>query len=239
MTRLYGRKEQSAKCRPGSRRMSSLWRAMPWPADRKQPERRRRACGPELRRSVQRRSPRCTRSDGPRTSQSWSPACGRRGCPNRADGHAPSPPVCMAAPVRRCLFFASLWGARPGTGPILKPFLFFQQSGDGRRGHPIFRLMAMKPEAWLRVTPEGLCCVPGGFHIDPVQPIERAVVTHGHSDHARPGHRHVLATPETIAIMRRRLGEEGETSYQSIGYGEVVRLGDVTLRLVPAGHVLG
>ena len=99
--------------------------------------------------------------------------------------------------------------------------------------------MPPKPETWLRVTPEGLCCVPGGFHIDPVQPVERAVVTHGHSDHARSGHRHVLATPETIAIMRRRLGEEGETSYQSVGYGELVRLGDVTLRLVPAGHVLG
>jgi putative mRNA 3-end processing factor len=99
--------------------------------------------------------------------------------------------------------------------------------------------MPPKPETWLRVTPKGLCCVPGNFHIDPVQPVDRAVVTHGHSDHARPGHRHVLATPETALIMRRRLGDEAGTTYQELTYGEAVRLGDVTVRLVPAGHVLG
>jgi putative mRNA 3-end processing factor len=99
--------------------------------------------------------------------------------------------------------------------------------------------MPPKPETWLRVTPDGLHCAPGGFHIDPVQPVERAVVTHGHSDHARAGHRHVLATPETVAIMRRRYGDDGATVYQVMAYGERVRLGDVTLRLAPAGHVLG
>jgi putative mRNA 3-end processing factor len=72
-----------------------------------------------------------------------------------------------------------------------------------------------------------------------VQPVERAVVTHGHSDHARAGHRHVLATPETVAIMRRRHGDDGTATYQAVPYGERVRLGDVTLWLVPAGHVLG
>jgi putative mRNA 3-end processing factor len=99
--------------------------------------------------------------------------------------------------------------------------------------------MPPKPETWLRVTPEGLHCAPGGFHIDPVQPVERAVVTHGHSDHARAGHRHVLATPETVAIMRRRYDDDGAATYQALAYGERVQLGGVTLRLAPAGHVLG
>jgi putative mRNA 3-end processing factor len=99
--------------------------------------------------------------------------------------------------------------------------------------------MPPKPETWLRVTPNGLFCVPGGFFVDPVRPVERAVVTHGHSDHARAGHRHVLATPETVAIMRRRHGDDGATAYQALAYGKHLRLGDVTLRLAPAGHVLG
>lgn len=69
--------------------------------------------------------------------------------------------------------------------------------------------------------------------------MERAVVTHGHSDHARPGHGAVLATPETIAIMRARHGGNGAASMQALRYGEPVRLGEVAVRLVPAGHILG
>ncbi|GAA0572453.1 ligase-associated DNA damage response exonuclease [Craurococcus roseus] len=96
------------------------------------------------------------------------------------------------------------------------------------------------PETWLRVTPEGLHCLPGGFTVDPVRPVERAVVTHGHADHARPGHRAVLATPETLAIMRARMGEgrAGE-SQQPIRPGEEVTHNGVRIRLAPAGHVLG
>ena len=95
------------------------------------------------------------------------------------------------------------------------------------------------PRTWLKPTPNGLYCVPGDFFIDPAQPVERAVITHGHGDHARSGNRHVLATPETLAIMRTRLGEEAGVSLQPLGYGETIRLGDVVLRLAPAGHVLG
>ncbi|HEY0835020.1 MAG TPA: ligase-associated DNA damage response exonuclease [Azospirillum sp.] len=91
----------------------------------------------------------------------------------------------------------------------------------------------------MRVRPEGLFVEPGGFFIDPVRAVERAVVTHGHSDHARPGHRHVLATEGTLAIMRQRLGEGAGASQQALGYGEAIRIGDTTVRLVPAGHVLG
>jgi len=98
---------------------------------------------------------------------------------------------------------------------------------------------AAPPETWLRKTPAGLYCAPGDFHIDPLEPVPRAVITHGHGDHARPGHAHVLATEGTIAIMRRRYGELAGGSLQSARYGERVALGDMSLTLVPAGHVLG
>jgi putative mRNA 3-end processing factor len=98
---------------------------------------------------------------------------------------------------------------------------------------------APRPETWLRVTPGGLYCAPGGFFIDPTQPVDRAVVTHGHGDHARPGNRHVLATPETLAIMRARYGEDAGGSLQSVGYREPVTIGGVGVTLAPAGHVLG
>src|SRR5262245_528098 len=94
-------------------------------------------------------------------------------------------------------------------------------------------------EDWLKLDGAGLCCAPGGFHIDPVRPVERAILTHGHSDHARPGHGAVLATHETIAIMRARLGPEAAGSVQELRYGEPLTMGGVTVRLVPAGHILG
>ena len=61
--------------------------------------------------------------------------------------------------------------------------------------------------AGLAADAAGLYCAPGGFHIDPTRPVARAIITHGHADHARPGHGAVLATPETIAILKTRLGE--------------------------------
>src|SRR5215472_7402733 len=66
---------------------------------------------------------------------------------------------------------------------------------------------ALRPETWIKTTPAGLYCEPGDFHIDPLTPVPRAVITHGHADHARPGNERVLATPGTIAIMRLRYGE--------------------------------
>ena len=99
--------------------------------------------------------------------------------------------------------------------------------------------MASSPpfESWLRPGPSGLHCVPGDFHIDPSGPVPRAVITHGHSDHARPGHDAVLATADTLAIMRLRLGTLGQT--QALAYGVPLRVKDVTVTLVPAGHILG
>ncbi len=96
------------------------------------------------------------------------------------------------------------------------------------------------PDTWLQVRPDGLYCEPGGFYIDPVRPVDRAVITHAHADHARPGHGHVLATAETLTIMRLRMGEaRAGGRQQALGYGETLRLDAVRVRLVPAGHVLG
>ena len=91
----------------------------------------------------------------------------------------------------------------------------------------------------LRNTPEGLYCPPGDFHIDPVRPVPRAVITHGHSDHARIGHGAVLATPQTLAIMAARYGEEFAGATEAAKYGQRVTRDAVDVTLVPAGHVLG
>ncbi len=97
----------------------------------------------------------------------------------------------------------------------------------------------MRPEELLTPTPDGLYCRPGGFHIDPIRPVPRALITHGHSDHARPGHGAVLATPETLDFMRLRYGDGFAGAVQAIPYGEPLRLNGVTASFHPAGHVLG
>src|SRR5580704_8673931 len=97
----------------------------------------------------------------------------------------------------------------------------------------------MRPEDILMPTPAGLCCKPGGFHIDPTRIVERALITHAHSDHARAGHGAVLATRETLDLMRLRYGENCAGAAQAIGYGESVTINGVTVTFHPAGHVLG
>jgi putative mRNA 3-end processing factor len=80
---------------------------------------------------------------------------------------------------------------------------------------------------------------PIGAFIDPPVPRERAIVTHGHSDHARAGHGAVLATPDTIAIMKARYGEDCAGRFQALDYGVPLVIDGVTVTLVPAGHILG
>jgi putative mRNA 3-end processing factor len=91
----------------------------------------------------------------------------------------------------------------------------------------------------LHLRPEGLFCEAGNFFIDPVRAVDRAVITHGHADHARAGHGHVLATPETLAIMASRYGEAFTPARQALRYGEALNINGVDVRLAPAGHVLG
>jgi putative mRNA 3-end processing factor len=97
----------------------------------------------------------------------------------------------------------------------------------------------IRPEQLLCPKPAGLYCAPGDFYIDPVRPVARAVITHGHADHARAGHGAVLATPETLAIMATRYGEDFAQTVQPLRYGETTSAGDVEVSLAPAGHVLG
>ena len=97
----------------------------------------------------------------------------------------------------------------------------------------------IRPQDLLCPRPEGLYCPPGDFYIDPVRPVDRAVVTHGHSDHARAGHGAVLATPETLDIMAERYGQGFAAQVQAAPYGETAERDGVEVTLVPAGHVLG
>ncbi|MCC6780499.1 MAG: ligase-associated DNA damage response exonuclease [Hyphomicrobiales bacterium] len=97
----------------------------------------------------------------------------------------------------------------------------------------------MRPEDILVPTPSGIYCKLGDFFIDPVRPVARAVITHGHSDHARAGHGSVLATEETLDIMRLRYGDAFSESAQALRYGTPLQLNDVQITFYPAGHVLG
>jgi putative mRNA 3-end processing factor len=90
--------------------------------------------------------------------------------------------------------------------------------------------------SWIESHPEGIYVRPADAWIDPSQPKAKAMVTHGHSDHARGGHAAVLATPETLAIMEVRCGPQNG---QSAAYDETIRVGEDDVRFVPAGHVLG
>jgi putative mRNA 3-end processing factor len=86
------------------------------------------------------------------------------------------------------------------------------------------------------VKKEGLYCVPGQFYIDPWLPVERAVITHAHADHARVGHGHYLAESSGVNVLKSRLGP---LHIDALAYGETLAHNGVTISLHPAGHVLG
>ena len=90
--------------------------------------------------------------------------------------------------------------------------------------------------SWIEPFPEGIYVKPADAWVDPSRPKDQALVTHGHADHARGGHGAVWATAETLAIMDVRYGQQ---SANPVAYGESVRLGEVDVSFVPAGHVLG
>ncbi len=96
--------------------------------------------------------------------------------------------------------------------------------------------VAAGPDDLIVQRPEGLYCPAGDFHIDPLRPVARAVITHAHADHARRGHGAYLATAISEAVLRARLGT---ITLQGLAYGQTLSINGVQLSLHPAGHVLG
>lgn len=99
--------------------------------------------------------------------------------------------------------------------------------------------MSAEPKNWLKVKPEGLYCIPGDFYIDPLHPVDYAVITHGHSDHARGNNKNVLATAGTIKIMEARYGDYAGENKMPLAYGEAIKQKDVGIKFLPAGHIYG
>ena len=89
----------------------------------------------------------------------------------------------------------------------------------------------------LTVTAQGLHCAPGDFHIDPWRAVDRAVITHAHSDHAYPGSRAYLCARDGVELLRLRVGKDALIT--GLRHGETVNLNGVTVSFHPAGHVLG
>ncbi len=155
---------------------------------------------------------------GGRDQQRRAPVLDRRAAPP-ADGHAPAS---RGPGTRRRSGAAAGWSAQSGpcracgTKPDhhrLKPWQHNEIESLGIS-------MALHPQHWLKAMPGGLYCEPGGFFIDPSRPVDRAIVTHGHGDHARSGHGKVAATAETLAIMGVRYGEGFARETQALAYGE-------------------
>ncbi len=89
----------------------------------------------------------------------------------------------------------------------------------------------------IKATENGLYCPAGNFYIDPWRPVETAVITHAHSDHARVGSQKYICAKPSVEVLRYRLGED--FSAEALDYGEVIKLGEVEVSLHPAGHILG
>ena len=114
------------------------------------------------------------------------------------------------------------------------------KSLDQNRPH---RKLSTHPSKWIRPLASGLAVLDAHgepiFHIDATRIADTVIVTHGHADHARPGHKHVIASAETLAIMKARYGANFAERVTALRWHETMRIGDVDIHLVPAGHVLG
>jgi putative mRNA 3-end processing factor len=100
------------------------------------------------------------------------------------------------------------------------------------RGTKLENLLAM-----LTFDRFGIFCAPAGVYIDPWKPVDRAIITHAHSDHARWGSKHYLAHQQSIPVLKYRLGQEIQA--QGVAYGEKMNINGVTISLHPAGHIIG
>lgn len=106
--------------------------------------------------------------------------------------------------------------------------------------------MKTHPRDWIEVRPEGLYCKPANYYIDPHTPVDKAIITHGHADHARPGNSQLVATQATLDIMTLRYGESAGDLFIPLGYNQPLCLNpekpktqQVILTFKPAGHILG
>ena len=95
---------------------------------------------------------------------------------------------------------------------------------------------ALTSQELITLSPEGLYCALGDFHVDPWRPVARALITHAHSDHARLGSREYHAPLSGVGLLRRRLGE---VPIHGHAFGERLAFGDTVVSFHPAGHVLG
>ncbi|MVZ64638.1 ligase-associated DNA damage response exonuclease [Sphingobacterium sp. DK4209] len=89
----------------------------------------------------------------------------------------------------------------------------------------------------LEFRPQGIYCKPGKFYIDPWLPVDKALITHGHADHARMGMKSYLCQRYTTPILRIRLGEGIQV--QDLDYNEPLNINGVTVSFHPAGHIIG
>ena len=92
---------------------------------------------------------------------------------------------------------------------------------------------------WLIKKKEGLYCIPGDFYIDPLYPVKKALITHAHTDHARPNNHFILGTKETIEIMKIRYVKSYCTNYQVVNYNSPLTINNIVITFIPAGHILG
>ncbi len=93
------------------------------------------------------------------------------------------------------------------------------------------------PSTLLQFTGKSIFCPQANVHIDPWIPVDRAIITHAHSDHARSGSKNYLAHKDSESILRLRLGEN--ISLQTVQYGEIFNINGVNFSLHPAGHIIG
>lgn len=97
--------------------------------------------------------------------------------------------------------------------------------------------MSADSNSLLQFTDRGIYCERANVYLDPWRPVERAIITHGHSDHAYAGHQHYLCTAEAMPVIRHRLRPERDP--QTLSYGEILSINGVNFSLHPAGHIPG